>query len=103
MVTMTPNTPRMPVRRYLYTLMATVAVCWIVLVPIFVYVMRWVMGFSTSAIILVLVVWGTIISTSTLYGFYKGCVRYYGLKGDDRLLPLEGRARDLMDRLKPGP
>ena len=44
-----------------------------------------VMGFGIQAVLVIVLLSLPVCLFSTLYGFYKGLVRYYGFKGDEKL------------------
>ena len=43
------------------------------------------LGFGSQAVLLIILASFPVILFSSLYGFYKGLIRYYGFKGDEKL------------------
>jgi hypothetical protein len=44
-----------------------------------------VIGFGSQAVLVIILLSFPIFLFSSLYGFYKGLVKHYGFKGDERL------------------
>ncbi len=44
-----------------------------------------IMGFGCQGVLVVILLSFPILLFSSLYGFYKGLIRYYGFKGDEKL------------------
>ena len=43
------------------------------------------MGFGSQTVLVIILLSFPVCLFSSLYGFYRGLVRYYGLKGDEKL------------------
>ena len=44
-----------------------------------------VIGFGSQAILVIILLSFPVCLFSSLYGFYKGLIRHYGFKGDEKL------------------
>jgi hypothetical protein len=69
--------PRYSIKKYIFIIVLSTTVAFV-----FVVAMLSIIGFPCPGILRIIVFWFPLCIFSALYGFYKGLVKYYGLKED---------------------
>jgi hypothetical protein len=71
------KTPRYTIKKYLFLIVLSMTIAFIIVVA-----MLSIIGFPCKGILMIIVIWFPLGIFTALQGFYKGLVKYYGLKED---------------------
>ncbi len=74
------NKPRYSIKKYIILLVIPSTFALIVIV----FFLSG-LGIPIQGILLIVVLWFPVCLFTSLYGFYKGLIRHYGFKGDEKL------------------
>jgi hypothetical protein len=74
-----PIKPRYSIKKYIFLIVLSMTVAFVIVVA-----MLSIIGFPCQGILRIIVVWFPLCIFLALYGFYKGLVKYYGLKEDGK-------------------
>lgn len=69
--------PRYSIKKYIFLIVLSTTIAFIIVVATLS-----IIGFPCQGILITIFFWFPLCSFSALYGFYKGLVKYYGLKED---------------------
>jgi hypothetical protein len=72
------NKPRYSIKKYILLLVIP-STCALILIVFFLNVL----AIPIQGILLIVILWFPVCLFTILYGFYKGLVRHYGLKGEE--------------------
>ena len=69
--------PRYSIKKYIFLIVLSTTIAFIIVVATLS-----IIGFPCQGILITIVLWFPLCIFTALYGFYKGLVKYYGLKED---------------------
>ncbi|MBW1787510.1 MAG: hypothetical protein JRK53_12935 [Deltaproteobacteria bacterium] len=78
------NKPRYSIKKYILIGVISMTVG-VVIGTIILSILGSILGFGSQGVLVTIVLSFPICLFSALYGFYKGLVRHYGFKGDEKL------------------
>jgi hypothetical protein len=78
-----PRIPRYSIKKYIFLIVLSMTIGFIIAVVMF-SIIGSIIGLPCKGILVIIVIWFPLGIYLALYGFYKGLVKYYGLKEDGK-------------------
>jgi hypothetical protein len=78
------NKPRYLIKKYILICVLSMTMG-VISGAIILSILGSVIGYGSQAVLVIVLLSFPVCLFSSLYGFYKGLIRYYGFKGDEKL------------------